>query len=314
MERASFCDAVDANGRCTASTVVALVAQADAPLLTVEVPAGPGPLAVAFGAVSTGTLSATQGITVGNAGTAPLTVSNVTVTGADAGQFTATPAVGCASIPAGSSCIVTVRFAPTSVGAKVATVNIIHNSLNVAGSVASVSLDGTGAAPIATVAPAALAFGSVTTGTTSAPQTITVTNDGDAPLTVASIGVTGTNAASFTATPTGCNVAIAPGATCEITVQFAPATAGPKTATVSISHNSNNVPGTVSNVSLTGTGVATPPRRPGPQVTMPTTFSFGARRTNADRTDKGAGHEPGAGCAGDLQRDHLGWSVHSHPW
>ena len=263
---------------------MALVAQADAPLLTVEVPAGPGPLAVAFGAVSTGTLSFTQGITVGNTGTAPLTVSNVTVTGADAGQFTATPAVDCASIPAGSSCIVTVTFAPTSVGAKVATVNIIDN-LNVAGSVASVSLDGIGAAPIATVAPAALAFGSVTTGTTSAPQTITVTNDGDAPLTVASIGVSGVNAASFAATPTGCNVAIAPGATCASTSSSHSATAGPKTATVSISHNSNNASGSVSNVSLTGTGVATPPA-PGPQVTMPTTFSFGARRTNADRTER----------------------------
>ena len=285
MERASFCDVVDANGRCTASTLVALVDQADSPLLTVTTPAGVGVLAVDFGAVNTLPPSATENITIGNAGTAPLTVSNVTVTGVDAGQFTATPAAGCTSIAAGSSCIISVRFAPTSVGAKVAAVNITHNSLNAAGTVTSVSLDGIGAAPIADVAPAALAFGSVSNGTTSAPQTITVTNDGDAPLTVASIGVTGTNAALFTATPTGCNVAIAPGATCQITVQFAPTTAGLKTATVSITHNSNNVAGSVSNVPLTGTGVATPPP-PGPQVTMPTTFSFGARRINADRTEK----------------------------
>ena len=170
VERAGFCTATDANGLCTAREYVSLASAPDFPVLTITTP-GPGTLDVAFGSVNTGVLAPAQSITVGNAGSAPLTVSGVTVTGADASQFTATPAAGCSSIAAGASCIVSVRFAPTSIGAKEAFVNITHNSLNVAGTVTTVSVDGTGLAPVAGVAPGSLAFGSVNTGTLSATQT-----------------------------------------------------------------------------------------------------------------------------------------------
>ena len=85
--------------------------------------------------------------------------------------------------------------------------------------------------------------------------------------------------ASFTATPSGC-ASVAAGGTCTISVVFT-ATAGAKSATVVINHNSNNVPGTVTNVALTGTGVAAVAA---PRVTMPATLNFGRQRINQNRT------------------------------
>ena len=131
---------------------------------------------------------------------------------------------------------------------------------------------------MAAISPASLAFGSVTNGTT-ATQTITVGNTGNAPLTVSSVGLTGANVASFTATPSGC-ASVAAGGTCTISVVFT-ATAGAKSATVLINHNSDNVPGTVTNVALTGTGVAAVAA---PRVAMPATLNFGQQRINQNRT------------------------------
>ena len=288
IENLRFCVSTDVvTKKCTAffDFPLSTITPVAAPLIGVVTPP-PGTLDLAFGSVATGTSAAPQSITVNNTGNAPLLVSGVTVTGTGASSFTATPAGSCASIPASGSCTVSVTFAPTSAGAKEATVGITSNTNNVSGSVSNVTVTGTGTAPVAGVAPNTLAFGSVNTGTTSTPQAITVSNTGNVPLVVTSIAVTGPNAALFTATPTGC-ATIAAGSNCTVNVAFAPTSAGAKTATVSITHNSNNVAGSVSNVTLTGTGVTvTPPPPPtAPRVSMPATFSFGAQRTNANRND-----------------------------
>ena len=99
------------------------------------------PAALAFANQNVATTSAPQAITVTDTGTLPLVVSGVTVTGTDAALFTATPAAGCASVAPASSCTVNVTFAPTTAGAKVATVTITDNA---PGSPHTVRLTGTG--------------------------------------------------------------------------------------------------------------------------------------------------------------------------
>ena len=98
------------------------------------------PASLAFGTVTTGTLSTTQNITVSNTGNANLVVSTPTLTGVDLSQFAITNN-GCTTVLAGANCIITVRFNPTSIGAKTAAVSIAHNA---AGSPSTVSLSGTG--------------------------------------------------------------------------------------------------------------------------------------------------------------------------
>jgi hypothetical protein len=87
-------------------------------------------------------------------------------------------------------------------------------------------------------------------------QTITVTNSGNAPLTLSSVQVGGTNAADFSAA-NGCTGSIAAGGNCVITATFTPSAAGTRSATLSIADNATGSPQTVALVG-TGTTAATP--------------------------------------------------------
>jgi hypothetical protein len=110
---------------------------------------------------------------------------------------------------------------------------------------------GTALTPGASVSPASLTFGPQPVGTTSAPQTVTLTNPGSAPLHVANVGVTG----AFTTTQ-NCLVAspIAPGGSCSESVAFAPFSAGPLAGTLTFTDNSGGISGTLQQVPLHGDG------------------------------------------------------------
>ncbi len=233
-----------------------------------------------FNNQNTGTTSAARAITVTNSGTAPLSVSGVTLGGTDAGEFVITNNL-CASpvtVSPGFSCEIFVAFAPTSAGSKTATVTISHNA---AGSPSVLTLTGTGLtpAPVASVS-GALAFGNQTTATTSATQAITLTNTGTADLVVPAGGValTGTNANQFAIAGNTCTT-IAPAANCTVTVQFSPTTAGAKTASVSIAHNAVGSP---TLVGLTGTGVT--PGAPATATATVADVAFGTVRRGVVRT------------------------------
>ena len=59
----------------------------------------------------------------GSTGTGPMTVSSVTITGSNTGDFTASNTCS-APVPVGSACTVTVTFAPLALGARAAILNI----------------------------------------------------------------------------------------------------------------------------------------------------------------------------------------------
>jgi parallel beta-helix repeat protein len=110
-----------------------------------------------------------------------------------------------------------------------------------------------------TVAPTALNFGSVATGSTSAAQTATVSNPTGAAVPVTSISTTG----DFAQT-NNCGSSIAANSSCTVSVTFTPTAAGSRTGTLTV-----NAGGT-STVSLSGTGTA-----PGPVLNAnPASLSF----------------------------------------
>ncbi len=104
--------------------------------------------------------------------------------------------------------------------------------------------------PLASVSPTSLTFTNVAVGTTSAPQTLTVSSSGTANVTGITVAVTAPFARSggtcATATP------LAPGQTCTILATFTPASTTAATGTVTVT---SNVAVTGSPVSLSGTGV-----------------------------------------------------------
>ncbi|HET9406602.1 MAG TPA: choice-of-anchor D domain-containing protein [Candidatus Sulfotelmatobacter sp.] len=105
----------------------------------------------------------------------------------------------------------------------------------------------------ATVSPTSLTFTSQAIGTTSAAQTVTLTNTGTSPLEVLSISFSGTNASDFVQTNT-CGAPVAVGKACTISVSFKPTGDNSRIATLNISDNTPNSP---QKVSLSGTGTGT---------------------------------------------------------
>jgi hypothetical protein len=213
------------------------------------------PATLSFGNQLLGTTSPAQTVTVTNTGAAPLTINSISTGGNNPGQFAQTnncPIGEATPLAPFASCTVNVTFKPTWTGAMSATLRV-----NVAAPAASrkVSLSGTGALPITSVLPASLSFGNQLRNTTSAAQTVTVTNTGAAPLTINFISIGGTNSLQFAQTnncPTGAATPLAPGASCTVNVTFKPTWIGALSATLRVSVAA---PAVSRAVSLSGTGI-----------------------------------------------------------
>ena len=93
------------------------------------------PSALSFGSTVVGQTTATQAVTISNAGTTSATVSAVSVTG----DFTQTNS--CTTIAVGASCTASVAFRPTVGGARTGTLTVTSNANN---SPTTVSLSGSG--------------------------------------------------------------------------------------------------------------------------------------------------------------------------
>ena len=100
------------------------------------------------------------------------------------------------------------------------------------------------------VAPAALNFGSQGVGTTSAPQTITISNPASVSFNISSIAASG----NFSQT-NDCGVSLAAGAHCTITVSFSPTASGLESGAITLSDSTKASPAAIP---LSGTGVNGP--------------------------------------------------------
>jgi hypothetical protein len=101
-------------------------------------------------------------------------------------------------------------------------------------------------APVGSVKPSSLAFGKHAVGTTSSAKTVTLSNTGNATLSIAGITIS----TAFTQTNT-CNGSVAAGKSCSISVRFAPKVKGAMSGSMAINDNASNAPRVVS---LSGTG------------------------------------------------------------
>ncbi len=99
--------------------------------------------------------------------------------------------------------------------------------------------------------PSSVAFASRTVSTTSPAQTLTITNGGACPITIASMAITG----DFTFV-SACPATLAPGATCTVDVTFTPLVVGARAGSLTV--NTTDVTGTAGRqvLPLSGTGAA----------------------------------------------------------
>ena len=108
--------------------------------------------------------------------------------------------------------------------------------------------------PIAAVAPTTLAFANQKVGTTSALQTVTLSNAGTAPLLISGIAIGGANPSNFVWTTT-CPGTLVGGTSCPIKVTFKPIAKTTYSATLTITDNSGDLVGSTQTVTLTGKGM-----------------------------------------------------------
>jgi hypothetical protein len=102
----------------------------------------------------------------------------------------------------------------------------------------------TGAVALSPTTP--LAFKKQQHGTTSAPQTVTLTNTGKIELKISAIKAAGQFGVGST-----CGASVAAGANCTISVTFSPKTQGAKSGTVTINDSASSKPQVIE---LSGTG------------------------------------------------------------
>ena len=214
------------------------------------------PTTLTFGAQAINTSSAPQSVVVTNVGSSDLLVLSADLGGTalittDPTSFSVVN--GCAAaIPSGASCTISVGFSPTTEGDKSATLSITTN--DAVNPVRTVSLGGTGVAPLVTVMPGSLTFATRTVNTTSAAQSLLVTNTGSGDLVVESVTITGVNATNFAITNNTCVAPLAPAVTCTVDVTFTPNATGVRLASVVIATNAVVAPTVF--VALSGTGQA----------------------------------------------------------
>lgn len=182
------------------------------------------PATLTFGNTLLGSASAPQSVTLQNTGSAALDISAIAIGGTNATDFeiasagTTCPTTG-GSVAIGGQCTVAVQFAPQSPGAsKSATLNFTDNA---PGSPQSAALNGVASSPATlTVSPSNLSFGSQSEGTTSAAQTVSITNSGSGDASISGIAIAGST--DFTQ-QNPCSPVLPSGQTCQVSVIFSPA-------------------------------------------------------------------------------------------
>ena len=208
------------------------------------------PASLDFGTQLVGAATAPQTVTLTNNNATALAITNIAVVAtppASATDFAIAPGGTCAaSLPPGMSCTVNVTFTPSVASAESA--KLVFTDVDPS-SPQFATLTGTGTtnAPVALLTPTSLDFGSQLVTTTSSPaKTITLKNNGNLVLNIASI----TSSGDFAETNT-CGTSVPAGMTCTISVTFTPTATGARTGTITIADNANGSPRTVP---LTGTG------------------------------------------------------------
>ncbi|HZM28103.1 MAG TPA: choice-of-anchor D domain-containing protein, partial [Gemmatimonadales bacterium] len=217
-----------------------------------------------YGPVPQGGMSAPFAFTVTNTGGATTGSLSSALTGTGSDQFSITTN-GCAGMTLASqaTCMIAVRFDPTSAGSKNASLTVSGNP----GGNAATALTGMGLSPATlSVMPAAQNYGDVAVGNNST-ATITVSNSGGVASGTPSVAITGADMALFTIASNTCVGALPPAGSCTASVRFAPTSAGNKAAMLTASAT----PGGMAVASLNGNGLA-----PGNLAIAPTARDFGS--------------------------------------
>lgn len=207
------------------------------------------PASLAFGAQQVGLTGTVQMVTLTNATTATLAITNTGISGANAPDF-AEMGDTCANatLPTAGTCSIGVNFTPQDVGNRTASLVVTDTASD---SPQSVSLAGVGARPAVSLSASDVSFGTQQVDTSGAPQMVTLTNSSQVTLTVTGTLLSGANPADFDVTDTCSSTVLPPTGTCGISLSFTPTDAGQRIASLEIS---DSAPDSPQSIALSGDG------------------------------------------------------------
>jgi hypothetical protein len=183
---------------------------------------GVSPRSLSFPGQPVGVTSAPRTVTLTNTGQ----VATGSLSIAASAAFAQTNNCG-TSLAAGASCTIQVTFTPTSAGTTYGSLTIDSDS---ADGTRYVDLNGVGV--VLTASPRPVLFAVRDVDTTSAPQTVTLTNTGQT-----DISFSGAPAATgdFAVSTNNCGASLAAGASCTVDVTFTPTAVEPRTGYLNVS-------------------------------------------------------------------------------
>jgi hypothetical protein len=197
------------------------------------------PLAYAVQLIST--TSGPKSVELTNTGTSAISIRSVKASG----PFEASN--NCSGeIAAGASCKIDVTFTPSRGGKQSGVVTLIDSASS---KPQFIELSGVGT--VIKTSPTSLSFPSQKVGTKSAPQAVTVNNEGSTAVTMGTISISGANSADFSETDNCSGQSIPAGGACKVNVIFSPTKTGTRTAQLEIPPQGAPAPRPVA---LTGKG------------------------------------------------------------
>jgi hypothetical protein len=217
------------------------------------------PTSLSFPSTAKGQLSTEQFITITNSGGVNLNSISATITqgasfvlGAAAGQTN--PCSNSTELVPNSSCTIGIQFDPAATGTQTGTLTI-SDALRTQ----TVALSGSGLTPPALgVSSTSLSFATQAVGQSSLPQTVTITNTGQASMAGVDFAITQASGSGFSCSPNACSAltcaALASGASCSVQVVFTPTSAGGAGAQLVLTSPTAGVAPV--SVQLTGNGLA----------------------------------------------------------
>lgn len=196
------------------------------------------PTSLAFGRVSVGE-QARRSVTIRNRGTAPLQISQMSLTGAGRNDFALTGATAPLSVAPGANREIEIGFTPQSRSAVSANLVVTHNA---DGSPTSIALSGQGKeASIGQVADT-FDLGTVVPNETATEEFIAFRNLGSDTMLVRGVEIVGPDAGVISAVGGSIPVRLAPTQPYTVRLRFRPTAEGTYNATVRIEHELESSP------------------------------------------------------------------------
>ncbi|MGB7190568.1 MAG: choice-of-anchor D domain-containing protein, partial [Acidobacteriaceae bacterium] len=214
--------------------------------------ASASPTSITWGQVAVGQAGGPKTATLANTGGSPISISSIAFTGANSGDFAIYQQTCGSTLAASASCTVTILFKPTASGTRTANLAFIDSASNSPQQVSLSGLGAGGSSGTVAASPTSLNFGSVSLGSSSASQIITVTNSTSSSVTMSASVISGANSGDFAISSTSCGSTLAASASCTASVLFEPTAAGARAAAWTLTIGSSPTP---LSVALSGSGV-----------------------------------------------------------